>query len=89
MRYCSDVRLAFYRVIHIMRDSEIGWLIRLIHCNGARFYMLFMYLHIARGLYYNSPTSKPQTWLVGVTIYLVSMGIAFLGYVLPWGQISF
>lgn len=87
--YCSDVTLAFSSVIHIMRDSGIGWLIRLIHCNGARFYILFIYLHIARGLYYKRPSRKPITWSVGVTMYLISIGVAFLGYVLPWGQIRF
>ena len=89
MRYVSDVSLAFGRVVHLIRDSNIGWLIRLLHCNGARFYIIFIYLHIARGLYYNRPKSKTKTWLVGVTMYLVSIGVAFLGYVLPWGQIRF
>lgn len=85
--YKPDLNLAFYSVILITHDLSIGWLIRNIHCNGARFFFLFIYIHIARGLYYSS-FKKKLVWLSGVTIYLIRIITAFLGYVLPWGQIS-
>ena len=73
-----------------MRDVNYGWLIRYGHSNGASFFFICVYIHIARGLYYGS-YSKPRTglWTVGVIIYFLMMGTAFLGYVLPWGQMSF
>lgn len=71
-----------------MRDINYGWLIRIIHANGASIFFLLIYIHIGRGLYYGSYRFK-KTWLRGVTILLLSIGTAFLGYVLPWGQISF
>ena len=69
-----------------MRDVNYGWLVRYSHSNGASFFFICVYIHIARGLYYGSYT-KPRVgvWTVGVIIYLVMTGIAFLGYVLPWG----
>lgn len=84
----GDVNLSFDSVIHIIRDVNYGWFLRVIHANGARIFFLLMYIHIGRGLYYGSYRFE-KTWLRGVTILLLSMAAAFLGYVLPWGQISF
>lgn len=89
IHYVPDVSIAFNSVIHISRDVPAGWLIRLFHANGASFFFLFLYLHIGRGLYYQRYLTQPKTWIVGVRIFLLSIGTAFLGYVLPWGQISF
>lgn len=84
----GDINLSFDSIIHIMRDVNYGWLLRIIHANGARMFFLLIYIHIGRGLYYGSYRFK-RTWLRGVTILLLSIATAFLGYVLPWGQISF
>ena len=89
IHYAPDARSAFDRVIHIIRDVEGGWLLRSIHANGASMFFLIIYLHIGRGLYYQRYITQTSTWIVGVTIFLLSMATAFLGYVLPWGQISF
>nr|YP_009445809.1 cytochrome b [Hypselodoris apolegma]ATX68397.1 cytochrome b [Hypselodoris apolegma] len=89
MHYTADMTNTFASVIHIMRDVPAGWLFRNLHANGASLFFVFLYLHIGRGLYYQSYISQPHTWMVGVTIFLVSGGTAFLGYVLPWGQMSF
>jgi ubiquinol-cytochrome c reductase cytochrome b subunit len=90
MHYAPHIDLAFNSVEHIMRDVNYGWLVRYAHSNGASFFFICVYIHIARGLYYGSYT-KPRTglWTVGVIIYFIMMGTAFLGYVLPWGQMSF
>jgi len=88
IHYCSDTLLAFTSTCHISRDVMFGWLTRSIHANGASLFFLCIYLHIGRGLYYRSFTF-PITWNVGVIIFLIMMLTAFLGYVLPWGQISF
>lgn len=84
----GDVILSFDSVIHIMRDVNYGWLMRIIHANGARIFFLLIYIHMGRGLYYGSYRFS-KTWLRGTTILLLSIATAFLGYVLPWGQISF
>nr|AJJ48407.1 cytochrome b [Radix sp. MOTU5] len=89
MHYTSDITNTFASVIHISRDVPYGWLFRSFHANGASFFFLFIYFHIGRGLYYQSYITQPRTWMVGTTIFLVSMATAFLGYVLPWGQMSF
>lgn len=89
IHYTSDIRNTFYSIVHIMRDVPIGWEFRFLHANGASFFFLFIYFHVGRGLYYQSYLTQPRTWIVGVTILLVRMATAFLGYVLPWGQISF
>lgn len=86
--YCSDTSLAFQRVRHIGRDVNYGWLLRIAHANGASFFFICLYLHIGRGLYYRSYYYK-EVWTVGVLILFAVMAAAFLGYVLPWGQISF
>jgi len=88
IRYTRHVTLAFERVVNITQDTSYGWLLRLLHSRGASYFFLFMYLHIGRGLYYWSFT-KTVLWVIGVVIYLISMGTAFLGYVLPWGQMRY
>ena len=88
IHYSCDISLAFERVSHITRDVNNGWLLRIFHANGARFFFICIYLHIRRGVYYGSFHLK-ETWVAGVVILFLLMGTAFLGYVLPWGQISF
>nr|BBB04545.1 cytochrome b [Neobythites unimaculatus] len=88
MHYTADVATAFSSVAHICRDVNYGWLIRNIHANGASFFFICIYLHIARGLYYGSYLYK-ETWNIGVILLLLVMATAFVGYVLPWGQMSF
>jgi len=90
MFYTPHVEYAFSSVDHIMHNVMYGWIIRLIHLNSASFFFLFVYIHMLRGIYYKSyQFPKTNTWLTGVTIYLLLMGTAFLGYVLPWGQMSY
>nr|QHI42794.1 cytochrome b [Syngnathus rostellatus] len=88
MHYTSDIATAFSSVTHICRDVNYGWLIRNMHANGASFFFICIYMHIARGLYYGSYLYK-ETWNVGVILLLLVMATAFVGYVLPWGQMSF
>nr|AFJ97128.1 cytochrome b [Galaxiella pusilla]AFJ97129.1 cytochrome b [Galaxiella pusilla]AFJ97130.1 cytochrome b [Galaxiella pusilla]AFJ97131.1 cytochrome b [Galaxiella pusilla] len=88
MHYTSDISTAFSSVAHICRDVSYGWLIRNMHANGASFFFICIYLHIGRGLYYGSYLYK-ETWNVGVVLLLLVMMTAFVGYVLPWGQMSF
>nr|ALO76926.1 cytochrome b [Habrocerus capillaricornis] len=88
MHYTANVELAFNSVAHITRDVNYGWLIRTLHANGASFFFICIYLHIGRGIYYSSYTLK-LTWIFGVIILFMVMATAFLGYVLPWGQMSF
>jgi len=89
MHYKPDVGLAFASVERIMRDVEYGWLIRYIHANGASMFFLAVYIHMFRGLYYGSYKAPREiSWIVGVVIYLLMTGTAFMGYVLPWGQMS-
>nr|AJQ17775.1 cytochrome b [Enteromius callipterus]BBC54689.1 cytochrome b [Enteromius callipterus] len=88
MHYTSDISTAFSSVMHICRDVNYGWLIRNIHANGASFFFICIYMHIARGLYYGSYLYK-ETWNIGVVLLLLVMMTAFVGYVLPWGQMSF
>jgi len=88
IHYTADVQLAFNSVDHIVRDVNGGWIIRTIHANGASFFFICLYTHIGRGLYYGSYLYK-GTWITGVLLLLLVMASAFLGYVLPWGQISF
>nr|CZR75486.1 cytochrome b [Dicranocephalus medius] len=87
MHYTANVELAFNSVIHICRDVNYGWLIRNSHANGASLFFMCLYLHVGRGLYYGS-YKLMMTWNVGIIIMLMTMGTAFLGYVLPWGQMS-
>nr|YP_009757484.1 cytochrome b [Bruchidius uberatus]QIM59431.1 cytochrome b [Bruchidius uberatus] len=88
MHYCPNIELAFNSVAHICRDVNYGWLIRTLHANGASFFFICLYIHIGRGLYYSSYYLM-ETWMIGVTIFFIVMATAFLGYVLPWGQMSF
>nr|ALO71154.1 cytochrome b [Subcoccinella vigintiquattuorpunctata] len=88
MHYCPNVNLAFNSVSHICRDVNMGWLIRSLHANGASFFFICIYIHIGRGMYYSS-YNLTHTWLIGVMILFLTMATAFLGYVLPWGQMSF
>jgi ubiquinol-cytochrome c reductase cytochrome b subunit len=90
MHYTHHVDYAFLSVEHIMRDVNYGWLLRYMHANGASMFLLVTYIHIARGLYYGSYKSpRGFLWSIGVVIFLLMMGTAFIGYVLPWGQMSF
>nr|AKQ13089.1 cytochrome b [Pachytriton inexpectatus] len=88
MHYTADTQSAFSSVAHICRDVNHGWLMRNIHANGASFFFICIYLHIGRGMYYGSYMFK-ETWNIGVTLLLLVMATAFVGYVLPWGQMSF
>jgi len=88
IHFTGDTSIAFSSISHISRDVNQGWLIRSIHANGARLFFFLVYIHIGRGLYYSS-FHLQFTWARGVVIILVLIGTAFLGYVLPWGQISF
>nr|YP_009132542.1 cytochrome b [Pelophylax epeiroticus]AKA55361.1 cytochrome b [Pelophylax epeiroticus] len=88
MHYTADTSLAFSSVAHICRDVNNGWLLRNLHANGASFFFICIYLHIGRGLYYGSYLYK-ETWNIGVILLFLVMATAFVGYVLPWGQMSF
>nr|AAF13432.1 cytochrome b [Melithreptus lunatus] len=86
--YTADTNLAFSSVAHMCRDVQFGWLIRNLHANGASFFFICIYIHIGRGLYYGSYLNK-ETWNIGIVLLLALMATAFVGYVLPWGQMSF
>nr|BAJ54466.1 cytochrome b [Isichthys henryi] len=88
MHYTSDISTAFSSIAHICRDINYGWLIRNLHANGASFFFICIYLHVARGLYYGSYLYM-ETWNIGIILLLLVMMTAFVGYVLPWGQMSF
>nr|YP_010137770.1 cytochrome b [Varuna litterata]AUR43978.1 cytochrome b [Varuna litterata] len=88
MHYSAHVDLAFSSVAHICRDVNYGWLLRTIHANGASFFFICLYMHIGRGIYFSSYMNF-HAWMVGVLILFMIMATAFLGYVLPWGQMSF
>nr|YP_002791170.1 cytochrome b [Dysdercus cingulatus]ABZ02006.1 cytochrome b [Dysdercus cingulatus] len=87
MHYTANIEMAFNSVIHICRDVNYGWLLRYSHANGASLFFICLYLHIGRGMYYGSYLLM-MTWNVGVILLLMVMATAFLGYVLPWGQMS-
>jgi ubiquinol-cytochrome c reductase cytochrome b subunit len=90
MHYTPHIDLAFSSVEHIMRDVNNGWLIRYLHANGASMFFIVVYCHIFRGLYYGSYMyPRGRLWISGVIIFLLMMATAFMGYVLPWGQMSF
>jgi len=88
MHYCADVNLAFSSVSHILRDVNYGFLLKYIHANGASLFFICVYIHIGRGLYYGGFTQQ-LVWNIGVIIYILMMATAFIGYVLPWAQMSF
>ena len=90
MHYTPQKDLAFDSVEHIMRDVNYGWLMRYVHSNGASMFFLAVYIHMFRGLYYGSyKEPREMVWILGVVIFLLMMATAFMGYVLPWGQMSF
>lgn len=90
MHYTPNASLAFDSVEHIMRDVNYGWLLRYVHANGASMFFLAVYIHMFRGLYYGSYKEPREVlWILGVVLYLLMMAAAFMGYVLPWGQMSF
>lgn len=88
IHYSANIDIAFNTVVHICRDVNYGWLIRTLHANGASFFFICIYMHIGRGIYYGS-YNLIHTWTVGILILFIVIATAFLGYVLPWGQISF
>nr|ACI41961.1 cytochrome b [Scotophilus dinganii]ACI41962.1 cytochrome b [Scotophilus dinganii]ACI41963.1 cytochrome b [Scotophilus dinganii] len=88
MHYTSDTMTAFSSVTHICRDVNYGWVLRYLHANGASMFFICLYLHIGRGLYYGSYMYK-ETWNIGIILLFAVMATAFMGYVLPWGQMSF
>lgn len=88
MHYCPDTSIAFQSIAHILRDVNNGFLLKYAHANGASFFFICVYIHIGRSLYYGGYYNKPL-WFSGVFILLVMMATAFMGYVLPWGQMSF
>nr|UPO81098.1 cytochrome b [Ammotragus lervia] len=88
MHYTSDTMTAFSSVAHICRDVNYGWIIRYMHANGASMFFICLFMHVGRGLYYGSYTFL-ETWNVGVILLFATMATAFMGYVLPWGQMSF
>nr|AGI16366.1 cytochrome b [Coendou prehensilis] len=88
MHYTADTSTAFSSVTHICRDVNYGWLIRYLHANGASMFFILLYLHVGRGIYYGSYTYT-ETWNIGILLLFMTMATAFMGYVLPWGQMSF
>nr|QOL00814.1 cytochrome b [Yunnanites coriacea] len=88
MHYTLNIEMAFSSVVHICRDVNNGWLIRTLHANGASMFFICMYMHVGRGIYYGSYMYM-NTWMTGTIILFLVMATAFMGYVLPWGQMSF
>nr|YP_009660826.1 cytochrome b [Diabolocatantops pinguis]QCT09590.1 cytochrome b [Diabolocatantops pinguis] len=88
MHYTSNIEMAFSSVVHICRDVNNGWIIRTLHANGASMFFICIYLHVGRGIYYGSYMYM-YTWMIGTVIMFLVMATAFMGYVLPWGQMSF
>ncbi|WP_186394500.1 cytochrome b/b6 [Stappia sp. TSB10GB4] len=90
MHYTPNTALAFASVEHIMRDVNFGWLLRYLHSNGASMFFIAVFIHMFRGMYYGSYKAPREiSWILGVVIFLIMMATAFMGYVLPWGQMSF
>merc|ERR1712188_207597 len=87
--FTSEIYTAYYSVIHIIREVYYGWSIRYAHSSGASVVFLVLFLHIGRGIYYASYYYNPNTWFSGIVLFLLLMATAFMGYVLPWGQMSF
>lgn len=88
IHYSANIELAFNSISHISRNVNYGWLIRIIHSNGASIFFICIYMHVGRGLYYGS-YHLLKTWIIGIILLLTTIATAFLGYVLPWGQMSF
>ena len=90
MHYTPNTEMAFASVEHIMRDVNFGWLLRYLHANGASMFFIAVFIHMFRGMYYGSYKAPREiSWILGVIIFLIMMATAFMGYVLPWGQMSF
>ncbi|MBL6432597.1 MAG: cytochrome b/b6, partial [Alphaproteobacteria bacterium] len=90
MHYTASTDAAFASVEHIMRDVNFGWLLRYLHANGASMFFIAVFIHMFRGMYYGSYKAPREiSWILGVIIFLIMMATAFMGYVLPWGQMSF
>ena len=90
MHYTPNTAMAFASVEHIMRDVNFGWLLRYLHANGASMFFIAVFIHMFRGMYYGSYKAPREiSWILGVVIFLIMMATAFMGYVLPWGQMSF
>lgn len=87
--YTADTNTAFSSIVIIIRDVNLGWITRMIHINGGSLFFVLLYVHTARGIYFSSPSNKPKVWISGIILLLATIATAFLGYVLPWGQISF
>jgi ubiquinol-cytochrome c reductase cytochrome b subunit len=88
IHYCPEIEIAFSRIAHICRDVNYGWILRTLHANGASIFFICIYIHTGRNIYYGSHKLM-HTWSIGVLIIFATIATAFLGYVLPWGQISF
>nr|YP_009937422.1 cytochrome b [Trigonopterus carinirostris]QNT26932.1 cytochrome b [Trigonopterus carinirostris] len=88
MHYCPNMEVSFDSIAHICRDVNFGWMLRSLHANGASCFFICLFIHIGRSLYYSS-YNLINTWMIGVSIFFLVMASAFLGYVLPWGQMSF
>lgn len=88
IHYTPNIEIAFSSVTHISQDVNYGWIMRSLHANGASIFFLFLYLHIGRGIYYGS-YNLIETWNIGIILFVVTIATAFIGYVLPWGQIRF
>jgi len=89
LHYTSDINSAYYSVMHIIREVYYGWSLRFIHSGGASFVFLVLFIHIARAISYGSNFYNPKTWFSGIILFLFLMAVAFMGYVLPWGPMSF
>merc|ERR1712134_160674 len=89
LHHGSDIHSAYYSVMHIIREVYYGWSLRFLHSSGASFVFLVLFIHVARAISYGSNFYNPNTWFSGIVLFLLLMVIAFMGYVLPWGQMSF
>merc|ERR1712036_117140 len=89
LHYTSDLFSAYFSIFFLIREVYYGWSLRYFHSNGASFVFLFLFLHIARAIFYGSYFYNPNTWVSGILLLILLMAIAFMGYVLPWGQMSF
>merc|ERR1712134_135819 len=89
LHYTSDINSAYYSVMHLIREVFYGWCLRYFHSSGASFVFLFLFLHLGRAMFYGSYFYNPNTWFSGIVLFLFLMAIAFVGYVLPFGQMSF
>merc|ERR1711985_115079 len=89
LHYTSEISSAYYSVIHIIREVYYGWCLRFLHSSGASFVFLVLFIHVARAISYGSNFYNPNTWFSGIVLFLLLMATAFMGYVLPWGQMSF